>query len=252
MSDRSSSATLPNVPTLILSGAQDLRTPTSAAQSIAAQIPDAKLLLVPYTGHSVLGSDLSGCAQAAVSAFFAGSAVQPCTSSTDLLAPTPVAPTKLAQVHPPPGLPGKPGRTLTAALDAIVDLDRQVIAATLQAQQELPSGSSFGGLRGGYARLTSSAATLRGFAFVSGVQLTGRLPLKNHQLQPATIRISGANASAGSIRLSLGGRVRGTLGGRTFNVSLARVKLSRASGIGERPLAFPLPGLIDGRHPHPG
>ena len=35
---------LPNVPTLILSGAQDLRTPTSNALQVAAKIPDAQLL----------------------------------------------------------------------------------------------------------------------------------------------------------------------------------------------------------------
>ena len=53
---------LPNVPTLMLSGAQDLRTPTSGARAVAARIPDAQLLVVPYTGHSVLGSDFGDCA----------------------------------------------------------------------------------------------------------------------------------------------------------------------------------------------
>ena len=53
---------LPDVPTLILSGAQDLRTPTSNARQVAAEIPDAQLEVVPYTGHSVLGSDLGECA----------------------------------------------------------------------------------------------------------------------------------------------------------------------------------------------
>ena len=57
---------LPNVPTLILSGTQDLRTPTSNARQIAAEIPDAELEVVPFTGHSVLGSDLSECATNAV------------------------------------------------------------------------------------------------------------------------------------------------------------------------------------------
>jgi pimeloyl-ACP methyl ester carboxylesterase len=238
---------LPNVPTLIFSGAQDLRTPTAGARAVAAQIPDAQLLLVPYTGHSVLGSDFSGCAQAAVSAFFASAAVQPCTSTTNIFSPTPVAPRKLASVHSLPGLRGRPGRTLTAVLDAIVDLDRQVVAATLQAEQELPSGSSFGGLRGGSARLTPSAATLRGFSFVSGVALSGTFPVKDHELQPATIRISGAKAAAGTVRLSANKRVTGTLGGRRFDVSLTRVKLSRTGSAGEwpaRPVRFPRPGLV--------
>jgi pimeloyl-ACP methyl ester carboxylesterase len=240
---------LPNVPTLMLSGGQDLRTPTSGAREVAALIPDAQVLVVPYTGHSVLGSDFSGCAETAVGAFFAGRAVQPCPAGANRFSPTPIAPTRLAYVHPPPGLGGKPGRTLTAVLDAIVDLDRQVVAATLQAQQELPSGSSFGGLRGGSARLTSSAATLRGFSFVHGVGLSGTFPVRNHELQPATIRISGSGGSSGTIRLSADKRVSGTLGGKRFNVSLAKVKLSSAGrGQGEwpsRPVSFPLPALIE-------
>jgi hypothetical protein len=243
---------LPSVPTLILSGAQDLRTPPSGAQAVAALIPGAQLLLVPYTGHSVLGSDFSGCADAAVVAFFAGTAIQQCTSTTNIFAPTPVAPRKLAYLHAPAGLHGKPGRTLTAVLDAILDLDRQVVSATLQAEQELPSGSSFGGLRGGSAKLTSSAAILRRFSFVSGVALSGSFPIKNHQLQPATIRISGASAARGTVRLSTNKRVTGTLGGKRFDVRLATVKLSRAgdaSGGGEWParIAFPLPGLVADR-----
>jgi pimeloyl-ACP methyl ester carboxylesterase len=239
---------LPNVPTLILSGEQDLRTPTSGAKEVAAEIPDAQLLVVPYTGHSVLGSDFSGCAATAVATFFAGGAVQQCSATTtDIFAPTPVAPTKLAHVRPPPGLKGRAGRTLTAVLDAVVDLDRQVVAATLEAEQELPSGSSFGGLRGGFARITSSAATLKGFSFVKGVQLTGTFPVKNHELQPASIRISGSGAT-GTVRLSADKRVSGTLGGKRFNISIAKVKLSRAGTAGEwpsRPLTLPRPALIE-------
>src|SRR6202035_1082460 len=47
-------APLPNVPTLLFSGANDLRTPTANAKLVAAQIADAHLLVVPNTGHSVL------------------------------------------------------------------------------------------------------------------------------------------------------------------------------------------------------
>ncbi|MEA2153330.1 MAG: hypothetical protein QOI18_1563 [Solirubrobacteraceae bacterium] len=241
---------LPNVPTLILSGGQDLRTPASGAKAVASLIPDAQVLVVPYTGHSVLGSDFSGCAQAAVGAFFGGTPVQRCSSASNVFAPTPVAPRKLAYVRAPSGLNGKPGRTLAAVLDAIVDLDRQVVAATLQAEQELPSGSSFGGLRGGYARLTASAATMRGFSFVSGVALSGTFPVRNHQLQPATIRISGASAAHGTVKLSAAKRVSGTLGGKRFNVSLTKVRLSRASSAGEwpsRPVQLPLAGLVGER-----
>jgi pimeloyl-ACP methyl ester carboxylesterase len=222
---------LPNVPTLILSGEQDLRTPTSGARRVAAMIPDAQLLLVPFTGHSVIGSDLGDCASLALGAFFAGNHVQPCQPATDQFAPTPLTPPQLAQVRPPSTLGGRPGRTLVAVLDTLVDLNRQVIAATLQADQQLPSGSSFGGLRGGFAKLTSSAAILKNFSFVPGVKLTATFPVRHGMLQASNIRISGAQAARGSIRFGSGAkRIPGTLGGRHFDVNLARVRLSSVSG----------------------
>ncbi len=245
-----SAGALPNVPTLLLSGAQDLRTPTSSARRVAALIPDAQVEVVPFTGHSVLGSDFSGCAEQAVAAFFKNAPVQPCASATDMFAPTPIAPAKLAYVRAPSGLGGRAGSTLTAVLDAIIDLNRLVTAATLQADQQLPSGSSFGGLHGGYARLTSSAATLRNFSFVPGVELSGRFPVKNGRLQSAVIRISGADAARGTVRIGPGTHVTGVLGGRRFNVNIAKVRLSRAQGSGvwpAQPVTFPLPGLIEDR-----
>jgi pimeloyl-ACP methyl ester carboxylesterase len=238
---------LPAVPTLILSGAQDLRTPTANARSVAALIPGAQLLVVPFTGHSVLGSDFSGCAARAVGAFFGGTPVQPCGPTQNIFSPTPITPTKLVYIHPPSVLSGKSGQTLTAVLDTILDLNRQVIGATLQANAELPIGSSFGGLRGGYARLETSKVVLHDLSFVPGVRLSGAFPVKDGQLQTATIRISGSAASPGSIRIGTGKKVSGTLGGRRFDVDVAKVKLARAAGTdGKWPagkVAFPLPGL---------
>jgi len=236
---------LPNVPTLILSGEQDMRTPTSGAKAVAALIPDAQLLTVPYTGHSVLGSDFSGCAQAAVEAFFAGAAVQPCKPTKDIFSPTPITPTKLAYVQPVPGLGGNPGRTVTAVLDTLVDLERQVIGATLQAERELPSGSSFGGLHGGYAQLSSSAVRLHDFTFVPGVQLSGTLPAAGGKLHAITVQITGASASHGVVVIGSGQRAVGVLEGRRFDLSTSKAHLSRAD-----PSAFStLAGLISMR-PH--
>jgi pimeloyl-ACP methyl ester carboxylesterase len=238
---------LPNVPTLILSGAQDLRTPTSNARQVAALIPGAQLLIVPYTGHSVIGSDFGDCASLAVSAFFGGTPVQPCAPSANPFAPTPLTPTKLAYVHPVPGLNGKPSLTLTAVLDTIVDLNRQVVGATLQADAQLPSGSSFGGLRGGYAKLSPTKLQLTRFTFIPGVELSGTFPVSKGQLQTATLRITGSSASGGTVRVGSGQQVTGTLGGRRFNVNVAKVKLSRTgTGYAEwppAPVSFLLPAL---------
>jgi hypothetical protein len=251
----------PNVPTLILSGAQDLRTPTSNARLLAAMIPDAQLLVVPYTGHSVIGSDFGDCASLAVTAFFAGGAVQPCAASANPFAPTPLTPTKLAYVHPVPGLSGRPSLTLTAVLDTIVDLNRQVVGATLQADAQLPSGSSFGGLRGGYAKLSSSKLALTRFTFIPGVELSGTFPVNKGQLQTATVRITGTSAANGTVRVGAGKQVTGTLGGKRFNVNVAKVKLSRAgagTGGGEWPAAgswtlgsaLAAPGLVRDQPTH--
>ncbi len=245
---------LPNVPTLIFSGEQDLRTPTSNARRIAAEIPDAQLLVVPYTGHSVIGSDFSGCASLAVEAFFGGSAVQPCKPEPNPFSPTPITPTKLARVQPVPGLRGNRGRTLTAVLDTIVDLERQLIGATLQVEQKLPNGSSFGGLHGGYAKLGASAVGLHDFTFVPGVALSGTLPAKEGKLQSITIHVSGAAATHGTITLGSGGRASGTLAGERFNVSTAKAQLSRVGAalrewgaVGSAlTLHFPLPALVRG------
>jgi pimeloyl-ACP methyl ester carboxylesterase len=241
---------LPQVPSLIFSGAQDLRTPTSGAEAVAARIPGSQLVTVPFTGHSVLGSDFSGCAQAAVKAFFSGSAVQACKAGPNPFAPTPVTPRKLAYVKPVGGVHGRPGSTLTVVLETIIDLERQVVGATLQAEQQLPSGASFGGLRGGYARITASALRLRRFSFVPGVELTATFPIYKGKLQPSEVHVEGRLAARGSLRIG-GPTVTGTLGGERLRVDLARVRLAsadatRTSAAGLS-LDFPLPALVGQR-----
>ena len=59
-------------PVLVLSGRDDLRTPLEDARRTAAQYPNAKVLAVPGVGHSVLGTDFSGCALNGLIAFLRG------------------------------------------------------------------------------------------------------------------------------------------------------------------------------------
>ncbi len=238
---------LPNVPTLLLSGEQDLRTPTANARRVAAEIPDAQLLTVPYTGHSVIGSDFSGCAAEAVGAFFAGAQVQPCKPTHNLFSPTPITPTSLARVQPVPGLGGSRGRTLTAVLDTLIDLTRQVIGATLQVERELPTGASFGGLHGGYAKLSGAAVRMHNFAFVPGVQLSGTLTTKGGRLQSITVHVGGPSAAHGTVTIASDNRATGTLGGRRFAVSTAKAQLSGATAAPAQSATtarFPLPALV--------
>jgi pimeloyl-ACP methyl ester carboxylesterase len=67
---------LPAVPTLIVSGLDDLRTPAEQAQALAAATPGAQLLLVPDVGHSVIQS--SGCARRALAHFMLDQAFSQC------------------------------------------------------------------------------------------------------------------------------------------------------------------------------
>jgi len=233
---------LPDVPTLILSGGQDLRTPTAQAREVAARIPGAQLLVVPYTGHSVLGSDLSGCAEAAVDRFFNGEPVGSCPRTADPFAPTPVPPRSVSALRALPGLSGRVGKTVTAVLDSFLALERVAVAATLQAEATLPAGASFGGLHGGYARFSRSGLELKGFSFVPGVAITGKLPLRRGKLVPKPLEVFGPAAVRGTVTI-VAGRVRGELGGVRFNRPIVRAVLS-ANRLA--PTALPAAALWNG------
>jgi pimeloyl-ACP methyl ester carboxylesterase len=222
----------PNVPTLILSGGQDLRTPTEDARRVAALIPDAQLLQVPYTGHSVIGSDLSGCAKAAVSSFFAGTPVQGCPPAVNRFPPAPPAPRQLSSVAPMAGVGRAQGRTLAGVVASLLDLRRAVLTLGFDFGG-IPYGARFGGLRGGTVSVTKSGVRLERFSYVSGLQLTGVVPtsivLKNAGTA-ASLSIGGSQAAAGRVRIAAGGRLSGTLAGRSFHVNAAaRVRLASAA-----------------------
>ena len=171
---------LPNVPTLILSGADDLRTPTANAREVAAQIPDAQLVVVPNTGHSVLGSDPTSCAHNALKALFSGKTVKQCGQSRppQLLLPTPLAPRSLGEVPSAHGTHGRVGRTVGATLLTLRDFGREVVLAALeQAGGTLfggPPSVSVGGLRAGWGALAHAHLVLHGYSYVPGVTVTGR------------------------------------------------------------------------------
>jgi pimeloyl-ACP methyl ester carboxylesterase len=69
--------TLPSgVPTLIVSGMDDLRTPVEDAEALAATSSSARLLRVPDVGHSVI--DSSGCARRALAHFMVDQPISDC------------------------------------------------------------------------------------------------------------------------------------------------------------------------------
>lgn len=221
---------LPNVPTLILSGGQDLRTPTENARLVAKRIPDAQLLKVPYTGHSVVGSDLSECSKTALSQFFGTGHVTPCPADTvNRFPPVPMAPSSLAQLSPSAGLRGLAGRTLTAALDTVRDLRRTIIEIGLDLN-ELPAGVRFGGLRGGSVAVLKNTVVLSNLSYVPGVQLSGSISTNlvlRDKGSTSTLRVSGA--AAGELRVGSAGHIGGDLAGRRFTVKVAKAAITAST-----------------------
>ncbi len=202
---------LPSVPTLILSGAEDLRTPTANAREVAAQIPGSHLVVVPEVGHSVLGSDFSGCASKALQALFKPAPIKPCTGGIQLLSLlglAPLAPAHLSAVAPARGYGGRSGRTLRAVDLTLADLVRQEAVHALDGLL-LEGDLRVGGLRSGWASATSRALTLHGYSYVPGVTVSGRIAGEE-----GVLRIAGPLAAHGTLRLRAQQALAGTLDGR--------------------------------------
>jgi hypothetical protein len=220
-------APFPSVPTLILSGADDLRTPTANAREVAAQIPGSHLLVVPNTGHSVLGSDPTNCASDALQALFAGGPIKPCapTPPPPILRPTPLPPMRLSDVAPAKGNRGLAGRTLEAVVLTLDDFDRQL---ALRLVKQLSAGNlgglatlRTGGLRAGWAGLANEAVSFDHYSYVPGVTVSGKLTS-----QAIELRVGGSVAAHGTLLAdprSVGPKktLAGVLGGQRVRIANA-------------------------------
>ncbi len=217
--------TMPNVPTLILSGADDLRTPTANARQVAAQIPDAQLLVVPNTGHSVLGSDPTPCSERALQALFAGKSVHKCRQSKppSLLLPTPLPPLSLAESPLTRGDHGAAGHTAGAIVLTLADFDRQIALALLEHLGEslLGRAVSAGGLHAGWGGTDHGGLVLHGYSYVPGVTVSGKWTATG-----ARLRIGGSKAVHGTIEIDTRGTLTGRLAGQRV-----RVGVPKASGL---------------------
>jgi pimeloyl-ACP methyl ester carboxylesterase len=228
-------APLPDVPTLILSGDGDLRTPRSDASAIAALLPRARLLTVPGVGHSVLGGAASldqRCAERAVTAFFAQRRVRDC-GRTELPAVARQAPRRLAELSPRGGLPAGTGRTYRAFELTVTDaFERITTAAASGAGASLEGGAiGVGGLRGGALRIGRRAMRFDRYSFVPGVTVSGVIALDVEDESPLVFRIGGRAAARGT--LTLGERsVRGTLGGRRIRLGAVAASDAAAASVG--------------------
>jgi pimeloyl-ACP methyl ester carboxylesterase len=184
----------PDVPVLELEGANDIRTPVADARAVAALFPHATLVVVPHTGHSVLGTDLSGCASTALAQFFAGQAVAQCGRTRNPFPPVHLPPTHLGRVSAG-FIGGLPGRTLTAVEDTLDDATQQAVDYSL-----FTNRIAAGGLRGGFMRMAVTSSELRlqlhRFESVPGVVVTGtaRLVLAAGLPHFAHVTVTGSGA----------------------------------------------------------
>jgi pimeloyl-ACP methyl ester carboxylesterase len=225
-------APLPQVPALVIAGGGDVRTPLEDAQSVAGRIPGAQIIAVPYTGHSVLSGDRTGCAQAALAAFFAGQPVATCPNPAPIIAPTAVAPTRLSR------LAGrtKALKTVAAASATVRDVRLQFLGDELAAGRARPVGAKVAGLRSGRATATAGGYSLRRVEFVPGVTVSGLVPSGTGN---ATLTISGRVAPHGSLTFHADGRVTGRLGGRPVSANPARAARVVTRGLGVKPPSYP-------------
>lgn len=221
---------LPDVPTLIISGAEDLRTPTAGARSVASRIPDSHLLVVPDTGHSVLTTEPGSCALNALHAMFAGRTIRRCKPAAppSYLKPTPLAPRSLRRLSPLHGYGGHVGRTLDAVALTMEDLVRQLSitigeAGGLEAAALSPLRS--GGLRGGWAALSPRRVRMQGYSYVPGVSLSGWTGYEQLHL-----RVSGRSAATGTLVLGAHEELIGELEGQPIHISLKRLRRAAPAG----------------------
>lgn len=214
-SEAEPSGPLPAVPTLILSGAYDMRTPTANAREVAAEIPGSHLLVVPRVGHSVLGAEGGACADKALQALFASRPVLGCREGPvpARLRPAPPAPLRVAAIAPLHGYRGLTGRTARAVQMTLEDLARQ-IALTIETSGDaeallLSPVLRLGGLRSGWVKLSGGGVSFHDYSFVPGMTVQGDL-----RLESASLRVGGAGAAPGTLRLGRHHMLVGTLGGR--------------------------------------
>jgi pimeloyl-ACP methyl ester carboxylesterase len=217
-----SAGPLPNVPTLVINGATDVRTPLEDAALVKTLIGAAQVLAVPHTGHSTLASDYGDeqCATRAVAQFFAGAPVTPCAASANPFSPTPIAPTNMDRLRAI-GRGGKVGRTVAAAVLTAEDMRRQIIGDTLEAGR-IPSRA--GGLRGGRVIVRDNVITLFDVVYVPGVKVSGSVPLRSGRTQ--RLRVRGPKAARGTLTVTAT-RITGRIGGRRVNVSARAAAVPR-------------------------
>jgi pimeloyl-ACP methyl ester carboxylesterase len=203
---------LPDVPTLLLSGRLDTRTPLENSRELLPSLPHGQLLTVAGTGHDVLDSDITGCAARALKRFADGRSIgRPCAGRSNAVSVLARPARSLSDYRRAPGVAGDRGRVLFGALDVIVD-------AQISALQTLYAGFTRiqgGGLRGGHFAASADGSRLRlhDYEIVPGLKVSGALRASS-TADAGTVTIDGPGRLDGTLRLTAKGVVTGRIGGR--------------------------------------
>lgn len=221
---------LPDVPVLMLAGQMDLRTPVETARSAAADWPDAQVLTIPDTGHSVLTADYSGCAIRAARRFFRSQTVASrCRRSARYFYALSPAPRSLSDLRAARGVPGRRGRAVNAVEATLFDVTVQLVSSLLTASDLHLRG---GGLRGGRwsIDLTKSRWVLRlkRVEYVPGVFVSGLQRDLGRRGERAVMRLSGPRTPDGVVRIGQKW-ISGRLDGKSFRTRVSGSGASTAA-----------------------
>jgi pimeloyl-ACP methyl ester carboxylesterase len=198
-------------PTLVISGLEDLRTPLANAIRVEAAYPAGQLLRVPFTGHSVVGTDVSTCTARQAFSFLGGGPIRPCNRRPRVPSVAPLAPTRFSALNPL-RLRGDRGRTVRAVVRTLDDAVRQLAlpASSVPSGRQVPGDGGLvrlGGLRGGALALAERSLTLRRYEYVPGVCLSGTLRPRGGSLV-GTLQVECRSAVRAVATLLPGGGLR--------------------------------------------
>lgn len=221
-------APAPDVPTLILSGLTDLRTPVEGARSVAAEIPGAALVTLAGGGHDLFDTDTTGCVDKAIRRFFGGRAVgTPCAGRSLRPRLAGIPPRTIERVASVPGVPGRTGRILRAAVSTVAD------AATSDNQAYYAGfdRTGRGGLRGGLYRSFATAAgqvlQLVGYEYIDDVPVSGTVIVDGTRVfGDARLAEAGGDTSRFAF---FGNRVVGRIAGRTVKTTIRHLLATRVA-----------------------
>jgi pimeloyl-ACP methyl ester carboxylesterase len=203
------------VPTLILGGSLDIRTPVENDRELQRAIPGAQFVEVPGNGHDQIDSDLNGCVHTALRRFFADRRVgQPCRTSFQV-PPQPIAPSSLAKTRPAPGTAGVRGRVLAAAMGAIDDARESFL---ISENSGLARHTGGGLVSGWWRTFGETGFALHGYGWVRGVRVRGTLRSSIGRYS-GTVHVTAPHGMGGTLRLDPRRGVDGMLGGRRVHLS---------------------------------